>query len=177
MPLDGHGSERWWLDTSEGVHTQLVSTAKRIRDNDHGAGRLDRWHHLYLYGHGDALMGVKEAHYTTYNVIREAVDAMHARIPKGKPNVEIVPSGGDWELTDRADLRTTWIDGEFDRLDVHTLTGDALHDACVFGTGCLKSFVGPDGRPTVELAYRGDLSVDPREERKRCVRTLYYVTE
>jgi hypothetical protein len=176
MPLDGKGTKRWWLVEGDAVAGAVSSVVEQLRKNDRARIKLDRWRLLYLYGHGDAAAeptGADEVYYSTYNVIREAVDTMHARISKGRPNVQIVPSGADWQLTDRAEKLSTWLDGEFERVDMHELTSDALHDACVYGTGCIKSIVDAAGRPSAQLIYRGHLSVDPKEERMRCVKTLY----
>lgn len=177
MPLDGKGTKRWWLDQSDAVAGTVTELAERLRKNDRGRVKLERWRLLYLYGHGDAAAAesADETYYSTYNVVREAVDTMHARISKGRPNVQIVPSGADWQLTDRSEKLSTWLDGEFERIDMHGLLEDALHDCCVYGTGCIKSIVDASGRPSAELIYRGHLFVDPKEERLRCVKTLYQI--
>ncbi len=168
--------DRWHLDKSDNVHESVIAVAKRVRDQDERAHRLESWRRLYLSGSGDEITQPLQRFHATYNVVREAVDAMHARMAKSQPRAWIVTAGGDHELQDRSKLLTTWVDGEFERLNVYDLTSKALHDACVYGTGAIKSYIGANGRPCLELVYTGDLAVDPREESLRCVRTLYQVT-
>lgn len=111
---------------------------------------------------------------TPWPALRCGVDAVHSKIAKTHPRCRVLTEDGDWELQTRAELLTTWLDGEFDALGLDEIGERVFLDALIDGTGAIYTGVRHD-EPYVERVRIRDLYVDPLEQVHDAVRSLYRV--
>lgn len=170
---------RWWR--VEGDKSGMVwANATTLKEEQ--AARVQRmcdWHQLYTDcgidgGKPRDVKGLFRDRLTRFNVCQNAVDTVHAKITKNKPRPWIVTVGGNWKLRNKAKKQTKYLDGEFTRVKVHEKTSEAYLDALIYGTGALK-FYEHEGRPAAERVWCAELFVDPLEEARNHVRTLYQI--
>ena len=107
-----------------------------------------------------------------YNLLQGAVDSSVAHIVTQRPRPMVMPIGGSGATRRLARKRQLWLDGEYHRLKVYKVMRGMVHDALLYGTGCVK-ICASNGRNKLERTWCGDLWTDPREERFYNVRTLY----
>lgn len=74
----------------------------------------------------------------TLNVVRSCVDTLTNRIARDRPRVQFVPSGGDWDVQQRAESLSSYLDGVFEASDAYAAGVRCFRDAAVFGTGALQ---------------------------------------
>jgi hypothetical protein len=168
----------WWKLEGDDLHQVVVSAAMDAQQNG-GTGRtrdLIAWRDLYVDAPRDdwGALGLFRDRRTRNNVIQSAVDTVCAKLSKSRTRPWIVTANGDWKARYRAKLSTLWLDGQFDSLKIYDLGNAVLQDAAIFGDGVAK-FYERHGKPACELVWAGDLFVDTREERFRCVRTMYQI--
>jgi hypothetical protein len=162
--------DRWWQRSDCEPHEVVYEIARRLEDTDTRRADNRRLRDLYA----DEAEGgfAKQTSCRRDNVVANAIDAVHSRLSKNRPRPWVVTIGGDFDLTERAKLLTSWLDGEFERLNVYQHGEQALLEAEITGTGCLHVYER-ENRPRVELCYAEDIHVDTREEEHDCVRTMY----
>jgi len=111
---------------------------------------------------------------TKWPALRSGVNAVHNKIAKSQARPVFLTVDGDWDLQNRAEYATQWMDGEFSRAKIFELLERVFLDCEVYGTGVL--WVGEQhDRPHYERVFCGDLYVDPREEKHDAVRSIYRV--
>lgn len=167
---------QWWKLKGEDLHAAVFSAARQQQEHDPRVRDLVAWLDLYSDTPRDdwASLGLFRDRRARYNVVQSGVDTVTGKLSKSRTRPWIVTSDGDYEARTRAKSATLWLDGQFDALKIYQLGEMVLRDAAIFGTGAAK-FYARRGRPHVEVVWAGDLFVDPREERHRCVRTLYQI--
>lgn len=173
---------RWWRADDEEVHKPLVSLVQAILDKEGAARRtwLQAMRCVYLDEplDADASRQFEELNYPTDDIrtpwpaLRCGVDAMHSKIAKTHPRCLVLTEDGDWDLQNRAELLTQWLDGEFDRLGIAEIGERVWHDCLLYGTGAIYVGVKHD-MPHAERVKVADLFVDPLEAENDCVRSLY----
>lgn len=174
---------RWWL-AEDNVHEPLVSLVEYLVEN--GSGRrtwLEAMEAIYLdeplvdtmrSSVNDLGYDWPEETRTRWPALRSGVDAVHSKIAQSHPRPVFLTTDGDWDLQNRAELSTQWMDGEFSRVDMDALLERRFLDAEIFGTGII--WVGEKhDQPHYERVWVGDCYVDPREEKHDCVRSFYRV--
>jgi hypothetical protein len=166
----------WWKLEGSDLHTVVVAAATDAQQHEERTNDLVAWRDLYVDAARDdwASRGLFRDRRARNNVIQNATDTVHAKLSKSRTRPWIVTANGDWKARYRAKQSTLWLDGQFERLKMYELGDAVLHDSAIFGDGVGK-FYTRHGKPHAEIVWCGDLFVDRREERYRCVRTLYQV--
>lgn len=142
--------------------------------------------HMRLYGNAP-LMGFGLANYSRpgavssgskvgLNVVKNCSDAFVAKITKDKPKVTFVTSGGDWDLQNRARELEKFVDGQFYELDIYALATQFVLDACIWGNGFLKFYIGGEGknaRIKCDRIFPWEIVIDDQEGLYGAPRNLY----
>lgn len=96
------------------------------------------------------------------NVVRSCIDTAASKIAKLRPRPIFLTEDGDWEMQNKAELLTKFIDGTFDDLNIYQKSQGMFIDACVFGTGFLKFHI--DGKKVCcERVIPEEIVVDDAE--------------
>src|SRR5690606_17206324 len=163
-------------------HDGICAQVDRLLD-DPRRRDLRLWRQLFLHGlrlddEDDKEPGMR----ARFNVVRNAVETLLARVGKSQPEPMVVTSGADWKTIRKARKTTKYLQGTFDVLDYANLMDEgtglrvlALLDALIFGTGAVKVYSNEDGQVCWQRTWRGYLLTDPREEAAGNVMTLYEV--
>ena len=109
---------------------------------------------------------------TPWPALRNGVDSMHSKVAKTHPRARVLTIDGDYDLQNRAELLTQWIDGEWERLTLAEQTERVWLDCLLYGTGAVYVY-NRMGEPHTERCWVGDLFVDPLEQLHDAVRSLY----
>lgn len=94
-----------------------------------------------------------------FNVTRNAVETIVARIGKERPLPQVTTDQGDYSAWKRAKRMTQAIEGGFEFLQVFRRTKRSLRDASVFGSGIVKLWRMAD-RPMIERVFPWEIAVD-----------------
>ena len=97
-----------------------------------------------------------------FNVVRQAVDTLAAKIAKNQPLPTPITSGGTWKEKRRAKSFGKAIEGQFDLSGVWRLSPTIARDSGLFGTGISHNYrIGK----TVyhERVFPWEIVLDPRE--------------
>lgn len=98
------------------------------------------------------------------NVAKIHVDALTARIGTSVPRPCFLTDAGNYSLQRKARLSERWIDNQFYIDDVDNLATEIFRDACIMGTGAIKTFAHPKAKQiSNERVHPGDIFVDPAE--------------
>lgn len=111
---------------------------------------------------------------TPWPALRNGVDSMHAKFSRTHPRARVMTVDGSYELQQRAELLTQWLDGQVEKLGLHERLETVWLDCLIYGTGILQVY-DRMGEPCAERVWVGDLFVDPLEEIHHAVRSLYRV--
>jgi len=169
---------RWWLKKNPHAHI-FHSVQNMQRSHEERVQDLSTWLTIYL-DRPDADIDWERVgliHRTRrhrLNVSANGLRTVHSQVSTNRPRAWIVTSGGDYELQTRAKNKTKYLEGEFERLGVYELTGQALEDALWAGDGFVHVY--DDGnRPAIEVVWPGEIMVDDRERKwgGGKTRTLY----
>lgn len=156
MLVSNASGRRTWLEAMEAIRLDEPLTADQMRD-------VEALHYNW-----------PESRRTTWPALRGGCDAVHSKIAKSHPRPMFLTTDGDWDLQNRAEQATQWMDGEFSRAEIDELGERTFDDCLTFGTGVV--WVGDKhSRPAYERCFVGDCYVDPREEKNDCVRSFYRV--
>lgn len=174
--MHSESNREWWKLEGSELPSTVVAAAQASQRDDPRVNDLVAWRDLYVDAPRDdwAALGLFRDRRCRNNVIQNGTDTVTAKLSKSRTRPWIVTANGDWEARYRAKQSTLWTDGQFERLGIYSIGDCVLHDAAIFGTGVAK-FYARYGKPHAELVWSGDLFVDRREERYRCIRTLYQV--
>jgi len=185
-------NSRWWQnpDMDPVARARLVfSTLRLIKDNTKATTLMDMVH-LRMYGGRRAISGMAFATAAidnavagsissfaggsapNYNLIYSGVSTVHSRIIKSQPRVEWVPNGADYALQDQAEKLQDFIDGVFYETDTYAVTGEALKNALIFGTGIVKSWM-ENGELACASVFPPNLHVDVVESDNRSPRSVF----
>lgn len=174
-------SARWEEEPKGSVHTALASVFRTVRDEC--AWRVDAdEYHAGLYAASDR-PGVKGRSYRgyeygpatlPYNVCRQAVDTLTAKIAKHRPLPQVLTQRGSWKNQKRARKMTQFLEGEFYRQRVYEKHAPRIvRDATIFGRGILKIWTEGD-KIRSERVHPWELFVDEWDGRYGEPRNLYH---
>ena len=157
---------RWW--TKEYDDESVMSTYSHIKNRD-GGRRDDNLRHMRLYGNRD-FAGVGPGDYSTtfsadritLNIIKSVCDTVSSRIAKNRPRPVFLTSGGNYTLRRRAQLLEKFVESQFYTTGLYEIAPKVFLDACVFGTGVIKTYRVND-RIVVERVFPGEVLVDSAE--------------
>ncbi len=93
------------------------------------------------------------------NVIAPLVDTAEARITQARPRPYFKTVGGSWSEQRKAKRLQKFADGIFDETKAYRLGAQALKDAALLGTGCVKLFTR-DGKICAERVLISNVLVD-----------------
>jgi hypothetical protein len=98
---------------------------------------------------------------TRLNVAKPAVDTLVSRIGSSKPRPRILTDGANYEVRERARMLQRFIDGCFNKYQIHSLTKEAFRDAMVCDAGVFhaRPNIGK-GSIEAERVFPGELLVD-----------------
>jgi hypothetical protein len=157
---------RWWAkkEDADGV----MATYHHIRNRD-GSRRDDNLRHMRLYGNRDYLGAGPSGHAlpisadrVTLNVIKSVCDTVSARVAKNRPRPVFLTSGGNYSLRRRAQLLEKFVESQFYTSGLYNIAPQVFLDACVFGTGIIKTYqLGDTIR--MERVFPGEVFVDQAE--------------
>ncbi len=99
----------------------------------------------------------------TMNVVQSCVDTLVSRLTQSKPRPVFLTDNGDYKARNLAKQLNSFIMGEFYRSKAYDLGTQALRDAAVLGTGCLKIYEGQDKQVHLERVLFTELLVDPND--------------
>ena len=130
--------------------------------------RVDRGSGL-LAAYGEANWAIDKGKYTRcpYNLMKQVIDEVQARIIKSHPKAKFLTYAGDWEKQQQAELMERWNDGiVYQMYQDEVLTG-VIGDACLFGLGALYTGKAPkENRIDSRQVWPGNLFVDLQETRR-----------
>lgn len=93
------------------------------------------------------------------NVVAPLVDTAEARITQARPRPFFKTVGGSWSQQRQAKKLQKFADGIFDETKAYRLGAQALKDAALFGTGCVKVFTR-NGRICAERVLMSEILVN-----------------
>lgn len=154
---------RWWIGPDEALHARVMAAYRRIRDNDTVRLEANR-HHARLYGGPDNPMdGLwDEKGRLALNVIKNAIDAVVAKIGKQRPAPKPLTQGGSPELRRKARLLERFLLAQFDISRLYQEMSRTVLDACVFGTGAAQVFI-EDEKIVLDRVHPSELFVDAHD--------------
>lgn len=157
---------RWWLADADALH-QAVFEAYRHLQNEDSVRLEDAVHYARLYNGPDAprehTWNARPNERVSLNVIKNAIDAVVAKIGKQRPAPRPLTQGGSPELQRKARLLERFLLAQFDISRVYQEMPKVFLDACVFGTGAAQVFAEGEGdtaRICVERIYPGEVFID-----------------
>lgn len=99
----------------------------------------------------------------TMNVVQSCVDTLVSRLTQSRPRPVFLTDNGDYKARNLAKQLNQFVMGEFYRSKAYDLGTQALRDAAVLGTGCIKIFEGQDKKVQLERVLFTELLVDPND--------------
>lgn len=173
-----------WNEAPKGsVHVELLRVFRHVLKESEWQRDADEYH-AALYCGTQQSAGVREsasrANYRygpaqlPYNICRNAVDTLTAKVGKHRPLPEVLTSRGNWSQQKRARKLSQLIDGAFYKCRVFEKHAKRIiRDACVLGRGVLKVYE-LNGEVCAERVYPWELHSDPWDARYGEPRNLYH---
>jgi hypothetical protein len=178
---EGHGL--WYEDGKGEAHQSLLRVFRHVLTESEWQRDADEYH-AALYCGTQQAAGVRDtasrANYRygpaqlPYNICRNAVDTLVAKVAKHRPLPEVLTSRGNWTQQKRARKLSQLIDGAFYKCRIFEKHAKRIvRDACVLGRGHLKVYE-LNGAIQVERVYPWELHTDPWDARYGEPRNLYH---
>lgn len=168
---------RWW--DNEEPHQVVFPVVDQILDRTTARREMDLYHAcLYddaeLYGLGPGSYDIIEYEPSrlAFNVVRQNVDTLTAKIAKSRPLPMPLTTGGAYEEQRRAKLFGKMIEGQFENSGVFELSPTIARDAALFGTGISWNGI-VDGEIVHERVLPWEIVLAPRESMYGAPRTIY----
>jgi hypothetical protein len=173
-PADA-GPIKWWKQSSKSERgAALVSTAAFLKEQLQFRYRqASIYSRLYanmpLFGMaGTSLNKLSQNNQLpldrpTMNVVQSCVDTLVSRLTQSRPRPIFLTDNGDYKARNLAKQLNQFVMGEFYRTKAYDLGTQALRDAAVLGTGCLKVYEGQDKKVQIERVLFTELLVDPND--------------
>jgi hypothetical protein len=182
---DSNGSYKWWKEDSKAMRgAKLVETAAFLKEQLQFRYRqASIYSRLYanmpLFGMaGTSLNRLSQNNQLpldrpTMNVVQSCVDTLVSRITQSRPRPVFLTDNGDYKARNLAKSLNSFIMGEFYRSKAYDIGTQALRDAAVLGTGCLKIYEGQDNKVQIERVLFTELLVDPNDSLYGDPRQMY----
>ena len=173
-PADA-GPIKWWKQSSKNERgAALISTAAFLKEQLQFRYRqASIYSRLYanmpLFGMaGTSLNKLSQNNQLpldrpTMNVVQSCVDTLVSRLTQSRPRPIFLTDNGDYKARNLAKQLNQFVMGEFYRTKAYDLGTQALRDAAVLGTGCLKVYEGQDKKVHIERVLFTELLVDPND--------------
>lgn len=150
-------SKYWWKLTGNELSASIFSLIQTINNMQYNFWQVN-FIYAQLYENIDSLVNVSSSPLfsqyfdisptnqvynskLTYNVVKSCVDAATAKIAKNKPRVKFVTNNGDYKLQKKAKQLTQYMDGMFEKIQMHRKGVASFRDAGIFGTGAIKIYI------------------------------------
>ena len=169
---------RWWKEVDE-PHRIVFDAVRRIRERSSMRQQMDLYH-ACLYDDSE-LTGLGPTSYDAvdfepsrlaFNVVRQSVDTLAAKIAKNEPLPMPITTGGTHRQRRRAEAFGRVIQGQFDASGVWRLSPTIARDCALFGTGI--SFNYRVGKTIYhERVFPWEVLIDPRDGMYGRPRSLY----
>lgn len=170
---------RWWRQEEDACHEHVFANLQKISDQTSLRRQMDLLH-ACLYDDSE-MAGLGPGSYGTldyepaqlaFNVIRQSVDTLSAKIAKNQPLPTPVTSGGNWHQKRRAQKFAKAIEGQFELSGVWRSSPTIARDCGLFGTGITYNYrVGRTIYHDRVLPW--ELRIDRRESMSGRPRNVY----
>lgn len=159
----------WWTKSPDEAHQCASASLDAI--NQRSIGRL-RSFLLYasLYAN-QPLSGFSPGGYTRYlneqrislNVTQNAIDALVSKLTKNRATVSFETEDGNYDKKRKAQDMDDWVKGNFYQSKFHDISPGVVLDACIYGTGFMKTFWSDQDKCTrYNRVYPWEIRVDDR---------------
>lgn len=159
----------WYLE--EKPHDAIAAVIRTL-DDTQSIRSANNLRYARLYGNLD-IVGLSPMEYfrtggggptvlgsrLTWNVVKSMVDTVTSKIAKNKPRPVFLTDDGDWDLQQKAQGMTQWVQGVFYETKYYEKAPVSFRDCGIFGGGYLKIFK-KDGRPFCERVIQEEIIVD-----------------
>ena len=170
---------RWWDGDSADRYLRVMNVVRRLMTWQQYRRAADiHWARMYSDTDYQSLtrQGYTPARFTpgrlTFNVTKNAIDTLCAKISKNQPLPMFLTSGGDFSSKRRARQLTKFAEAAFDASRVFETTPSVILDSCVYGTGFVQVYLS--GKEiVVERVYPWEVIVDEGEGMYGEPRSIY----
>jgi hypothetical protein len=171
-------TDAWWL-LEQGDNTQadaVVGTINSIRNET--VYRREMWQRAAeVYGTDLRMFGMPVKNIyderVSFNVLRNAIHTMQAKLARTMPVPSSQTIGGDWIQRDRAKQLDRFFQGAFYSAQYYKTFPQILLDVLVFGTAAVKVYFA-NGKLQIERVPIFDLLVSEAEARYGTPRCFYH---
>lgn len=160
-----------WTDAPEGeAHDILVPYLEALKQEYRNTRLI--WYETFVGMYSDMqdislipsratgpMSPVMNKYAVPINVVCPLVDTAEARITASRPRPFFKTVGGSWSKQRQAKRLQKFADGIFDETKAYRLGAQALKDAALLGTGCVKVY-RRDGKIKAERVLISDILVD-----------------
>lgn len=183
-------SRKWWLQDKyqgtgkPGDYPAVIRIVNAIvaQNNNFQKHSLLNWYRLYQNYHSKGMY--PSAYYRpaadgqdnrqTWNIVKSAVDTMHARTTEKEPKPTPITTGGTWSEQKKAKLLDKFLQGLFYETQFASRKAPATtREGYIFGTGAVQAYEDEYGKVAFEQAFREELVVDEIEATHGKPRSLY----
>lgn len=178
MPSISDTTDAWWILQSRGEDpsSAVVGTINSIRNET--TYRREMWQRAAeVYGTDLRMFGMPiRSIYdqrVSFNVARNAIHTMQAKLARTMPIPSSQTIGGDWIQRDRAKNLDRFFQGAFYSAQYHKTFPQILLDVLVFGTAAVKVYFA-NGKLQIERVPIFDLLVSEAEARYGTPRCYYH---
>ena len=171
-------TEAWWILQQRGIdpNDAVVGTINSIRNET--TYRREMWQRAAeVYGTDLRMFGMpaRSIHDSrvSFNVARNAIHTMQAKLARTMPIPSSQTIGGDWIQRDRAKQLDRFFSGAFYSAQYYKTFPQILLDVLVFGTACVKVYFS-GGKLQIERVPVFDILVSEAEARYGTPRCYYH---
>ena len=160
----------YWWEAKSDVQRGIWSTTEQIRADQEGLqARYRRYASFYFDRvvsgfdgddwHREFDDDVIDDEWVTWNVVRSIVNTLVAKVTLHRPVPKFQTNAGSFDLQERARKAELFVKSELRQSDSYQAARRALKQACVFGTGVLKTHARR-GKLAVECVHTANMLVD-----------------
>lgn len=171
-------TDAWWLlaGSSNDRADAIVGTINSIRNET--SYRREMWQRAAeVYGTDLRMFGMPAKSIydarVSFNVLRNAIHTMQAKLARTMPIPSAQTIGGDWIQRDRAKQLDRFFQGAFYSAQYQKTFPQILLDVLVFGTACVKVYFS-GGKLHIERIPIFDILVSEAEARYGMPRCIYH---
>lgn len=172
---------QWYKEPKFEAHTSLRPVYRMVREQAEWRIDADEYHAgLYCASDRPGVRGRTHKGYEygpatlPYNVCRQAVDTLTAKIGQHRPVPQVLTQRGSWRNQKRAKKQTQFIEGEFYRQRIFEKHAKLIiRDAAIFGRGVLKVWV-EGNRTKTERVLPWEIFCDEWDAKYGSPRNLYH---
>lgn len=179
MPGITETTDAWWLlhQQQEDPYLALVGAVTAIRNES--AYRRQMWQRAAeVYGTDLKMFGMPIKNVwderVSFNVARNAIHTMQAKLARQMPMPSTVTVGGDFLQRYRAKRLDRFLAGAFYAAEYAKIYSQLLLDVLVFGQAMVKVYINSDRQVTIERIPVFDILVSEPEARYGTPRCLYH---